>query len=291
MQNSADGNRVSSDEIDLRELFLVLRNRKKMIYGIVVTATLIAAVLAFFIMKPIYSVKSMIEIGTIVGGKKSNTPLDSYVEDIKQKISYTYRIGEKGVKRELPYVATVTLPKDSKNILSLEVLARNNKEGIKYLQTISDKIISDANKKTYAHIEETKRQIELFENDLLSSNENYKNIKNSIGTMNQKVASLSKIDPALAAIYALQVSQKDLTLSEIKNTMITIKNKIEELKDSISTNNVEFTKMIDKIQVLENPIKPKKALIVVVAFIASLIFSIFLIFFLNYIEGMKKEDA
>lgn len=290
MQNGIENNQISNnDEIDLRELFLILRARKKIIYLIVTIATILAIILAFFVMKPLYSVTSMIEIGTIQS--KSNSGVDNYAQDMVEKISYKYKIRVKEVERKLPYINSIALPKKSKNIVSLEVYARNNKEGITYLQNVSEKIISDANKETYAHVEETKKQIKLFEDDLLSSKENYKKIENSIDIMNQKVASLSKVDPALAAIYALQASQKDSVLSQIKNTMITIKNKIEELQDSISTNNVKFTKMIDKIQVLDHPIKPRKSLIVIVAFITSLIFSIFLVFFLNFIEGVKREDA
>jgi len=37
-------------------------------------------------------------------------------------------------------------------------------------------------------------------------------------------------------------------------------------------------------------IKPKKMLIVVVAFVSGLILSIFLIFFMEFIKGMRKEE-
>ncbi|SFV63539.1 chain length determinant protein [hydrothermal vent metagenome] len=288
MQNSIEDNRVHDDEIDLRELFLILKKRKKIIYTIVTIATLVAVVLAYYIKKPIYSVKSMIEIGSITSNSGNNS--DFYTQDIIQKISYKYKVGAKGVTKELPYIDKITSPKNSKKIITLEVLSRNNEEGTKYLQTITDEIVSDTNKKIYAYIEEIKKQIKLSKNDLLSSEENYKNIKNSIDDMNQRVTSLSRIDPALAAIYALQVSQKDSILNGIKNTILQIKKNIEKLKESISTNKIEFTKMIGKIQTLDHPIKPRKKLIIVVTFITSLIFSIFLVFFLNFIEGLKKED-
>ena len=218
--------------------------------------------------------------------------MDGYAQDVVEKLSYKYKVGAKGVKRELPYINKIALPKKSKNIISLEVLARKNDEGAKYMKNVSDEIILDANKKIHTYITGVKKQIKLYEDDLHTSEKNYENLKKNIDMMNEKVVGLSKIDPALAAIYTIQVGQKDLTLNEIKNSIIEIKNKdnMGGLKESISSNNVHFTKMIDKIQILDNPIKPKKKLIVVVAFITSLIFSIFLVFFLNFIEGMKKED-
>ena len=139
-------------------------------------------------------------------------------------------------------------------------------------------------------LENIKRKVKFYKDDLQSSEKSYKDLKSNISTTKQKVATLSKIDPALAAIYTIQLGQKDSTLNAIKNTIMIIKNKIDEQEELYMPNNIKFTKMIDKIQLLDNPIKPKKALIVVVAFVTSLIFSIFLIFFLNFIEGMKTED-
>ena len=145
MQNGTENSRVADDEIDLRELFLILKKRKKIIYLITSIATIIAIVLAFFIMKPIYSVKSMIEIGSI--NNSSSSEMDGYAQDMVEKLSYKYKVGVKGVKRELPYINRITLPKKSKNIISLEVWARNNEEGAKYMKNVSNEIILDANKK------------------------------------------------------------------------------------------------------------------------------------------------
>ena len=52
-----------------------------------------------------------------------------------------------------------------------------------------------------------------------------------------------------------------------------------------------MTHVIGSISISEDPIKPKKKLIVVVAFITGLMLSIFLAFFLEFIQGVKRESV
>jgi uncharacterized protein involved in exopolysaccharide biosynthesis len=48
--------------------------------------------------------------------------------------------------------------------------------------------------------------------------------------------------------------------------------------------------IVGKIEIMSKPIKPKKTLIVVVAFITGLMLSVFLAFFLEFIGGSRKEE-
>ena len=53
-----------------------------------------------------------------------------------------------------------------------------------------------------------------------------------------------------------------------------------------------MTKQIGDIQIDNNPInKPKKLLIVVVSFVSGFILSIFLIFFMQFVNSIRKEDT
>ncbi|MGB6020131.1 MAG: GNVR domain-containing protein, partial [Sulfurimonadaceae bacterium] len=53
---------------------------------------------------------------------------------------------------------------------------------------------------------------------------------------------------------------------------------------------VKMTKVIGSITIGTDPIKPKKALIIVVAFITGLMLSVFLAFFLEFIQGNREEE-
>ena len=75
-----------------------------------------------------------------------------------------------------------------------------------------------------------------------------------------------------------------------------IKNKLENLKDKIQLEKLKLTNNIAKnseivgdIQIEDEPIRPKKALIVVASFVTGLILSIFLVFFMQFINSTKRE--
>ncbi len=59
---------------------------------------------------------------------------------------------------------------------------------------------------------------------------------------------------------------------------------------SLPGSEVIMSHEIAPVAVGDTPIKPKKKLIVIVAFISGLMLSIFLAFFLEFINGMRKED-
>ena len=79
-----------------------------------------------------------------------------------------------------------------------------------------------------------------------------------------------------------------------------IKNKLEKIKEFIMVRHQKLsnfydiavqTEQIGDIKISEEAInKPKKALIVTVAFITGFILSIFLVFFIQFIQSIKKES-
>ncbi|GIU00850.1 capsular polysaccharide biosynthesis protein [Sulfurovum sp. TSL6] len=66
------------------------------------------------------------------------------------------------------------------------------------------------------------------------------------------------------------------------------KDKIKLYKGSNAK--VRMTQTIGNIIISDKPIKPKKMLITIVAFITGLMFSIFLAFFIEFLQGIKEEE-
>lgn len=110
--------------------------------------------------------------------------------------------------------------------------------------------------------------------------------------------------------YAVEVElpKKASAKFNSNNTLTIVSNNIDKTEIKLSLNRVVeyiinrheekiklydghiMTKQIGEVSIGNNPInKPKKKLIVVVAFITGFIFSIFLVFFLEFIRGFKKE--
>ena len=80
------------------------------------------------------------------------------------------------------------------------------------------------------------------------------------------------------------------TLEESLNFILQRDKKIAKL---YSGNNAEviMTQVVSPVKVSSAPIKPKKKLVVVVSFITGFIFSIFLVFFLEFLAEAKRKRA
>jgi uncharacterized protein involved in exopolysaccharide biosynthesis len=80
-------------------------------------------------------------------------------------------------------------------------------------------------------------------------------------------------------------------LDELKNiSLAKLQEEYNLTKLSMQPHNYHNTQVIGNIITQENPVKPKKKLIVIVAFITGLMLSVFLAFFLEFMQGLKRED-
>ena len=101
----------------------------------------------------------------------------------------------------------------------------------------------------------------------------------------------STIAKGTTSILEIKYSNEDKAriktiLEDVKNFIIT-----KHENDTSFYKNKIMTKQIGDIKISEEAInKPKKALIVTVAFITGFILSIFLVFFIQFIQSIKKES-
>jgi LPS O-antigen subunit length determinant protein (WzzB/FepE family) len=76
---------------------------------------------------------------------------------------------------------------------------------------------------------------------------------------------------------------------ELVSKKIALNEQITRLNYDISKHNIKPSELIGEYIVKDHPIKPKKSLIVTVAFVTGLILSIFFVFFLEFIRNEKSE--
>ena len=88
------------------------------------------------------------------------------------------------------------------------------------------------------------------------------------------------------SLEKFEAQKENIELLQISS----LEEKINSLKTLMKPYNYKNTAIIGKIMINDYPIKPKKKLIVIVAFVTGLILSIFLVFFLEFIRGFKEED-
>ncbi len=276
---------IEDDTIDLKELFLILKKRKKTIVAITGIITIAAVIYALFIAKPVYEVKTMIEVGQI-----NEKPTDD-VNAIKQKLSYEYQVNVKGKKIPLPRVKAISVPKGSKTILALTIHSNTNEEGIAYIQQVIKKIEKQYQVKTDAYVDSQKELMALTQEDIKDSIKNLEKMEKELEEYSRRIVSLKSEDAALAGIYALQIGQKQTELQKLKNYISTLREKEHDLKLSITPLKVQPTHIIGEIETSTHPVKPRKKLIVIVAFITGLMLSIFLAFFLEFIGNLNTKRS
>ncbi len=249
-QNINSRSYVEEDEIDLRELFLTIWERKFFIL-IFTTIVTIAGVVFVFSQKPIYEVKGFVEIGLINNSNYSNS--SKAIENpnnVVKKLEVLYQNFYD--KEQLPRLEKVSVVKKAQNLIELSVYADSNTEGKQKLENILNNIKAIHNKIILNYINKIKIQIN----------------------------NLKKQKKALLDGKRFDGSEK------IK---FDIGREIDSLELKISDYNIKYTKLLGKMVMHKYPIKPQKKLIVAVVFITGLILSIFLVFFIQFIKSLKED--
>ena len=278
----------NEDSIDLRELLKTIKKRKKIIYLVTGAITTLALLYAFILAKPVYEVNAMIEVGKIGSGTKDEAPLDDIV-DIKQKLEYLHGVHSKK-KKTYPKLKSITVSKKSQSIFSIIVEGRDNTSATKHINKIVQQVENNYTDKVKSYMNTKKELILLTEHDIEISETNLEQIQNTLQNYNEKILNLTEKDAALAGIYTIQISQNQTQTQALQSRISALKSKVFNLKLDISPLRISKTHIVGQVEVVDKPVKPKKALTVIVAFITGLMLSIFLIFLLEFFSGTKEEE-
>lgn len=211
---------------------------------------------------------------------KNKEVVDFLQNEYKYKIDeYVLKtnIGIKNLEEQIKYVENVTkIEKEEQiaflnnvDLVTIENKEKFNKEKLNQYQENINQI--------------SKRRSSNDTENMLSAMEilNYQNL---ILNLQNQIENLNKEKQNI-------ITEKIPSLK--RNLEFDIKIKLDNLKDSIELEKLKLTnnsEIVGDILVDDNPIKPKKSLIIVVTFVTGFILSIFLIFFMSFISNLKKED-
>ena len=276
-------NNTQNDVIDLRELFSILKRRKKLIGAVTGLLTVLAIVYAFFIAKPVYAVKGIMEIARI-----DKKPVRD-INNLKQRLKTLYDMDRKGGKIEFPIVSKINIPKATTNLLEITTQGYSNDTAQQKLKEIISYATIRQNEQIKNYISIQKQKLQLNQNEIKKNTLLEEEIKQDMINYKNKLQNISKEDAALAGIYSIEIGKKQSELNTLSDRKYYISNQKNDLELSISPAKIEMAQSI-KTEISDHPIKPKKKLIVIVAFITGLMLSVFLAFFLEFIGGMKKEE-
>jgi uncharacterized protein involved in exopolysaccharide biosynthesis len=257
------------DEIDLRELFNVIIKNKTKIITITAIITIAAIIYAVTATK-VFEVSSMIQIG------KNGSSLLENSSSLVKKLELTNGLLSKN-KKEYPYVNKISSIKGTKDLIEISVYGLDNKSAINKLNKIVSDIEQDHQKKLDEYITITKKKLNILIKQKNIIDEEIKQIKSAVSNNNNKNITLASL----------------LLLKDLNAQLSALVENINNIQLSLSSNNIKNTQQVGQVIVSKYPIKPKKKLIVIVAFVTGLILSIFLVFFLEFLKGdsKNKEDS
>ena len=311
------------DEIDLKELLKTILKYKKFIIIFTVGITLVAAAYSFFVI-PTYEAKGLIEIGSY---KKiySNANQDDTIVlidnpyKLKTLLDIIFIESYHNNKNRTSWVESIKIPKKSLSFLEIIARAHSEENAVKkindvlhYIQNKHKTILEDIKDNRLLQIHQIENKIinlKKFELPLIvkSINKNKSDIKfykNFLERLNLKFEKIGKKDVTFSTLLLMQQRDTKEILFRLENKLFSLEQskkdltlKIDELvykkteiQDLLKPYNYKNSDIVGKIITSNYPVKPKKKLIIMVAFVTGLILSIFLVFFIEFIKSFKEED-
>lgn len=319
MQQQNSNVAISEDEIDLKELFRTLAKNKKFIFLFTIVITVLSVIYVYS-KKPIYEVKSVIRIGFIPPtGVLTESKLVENSSVLETKLRVIYNIDEttKKMNFENGEVTNISTVKKADNFLEIYTQAYSNekaeiknKEVIEFLQNEYKYKIDEYNFLVDSNLKKMEEQISLLSNtDLIAIENKLSFNKEKLVQYQENINEISKrrspndTQNMLSAIEILNYQNLILNLqNQIENLntekqailnekIPTLKRNYELEKLKLTNNTAKNSEIVGQMEIDENPAKPKKALIIIVAFITGLILSIFIVFIREFLQnGLNKES-
>jgi len=296
------------DTIELIDLLRVVWKWKWFIIGFSLACAVAAGIISFSI-PDIYEVSVIIEPAVIdinSSGKPVYLDSPSNIESKIDSQAYNRRIFERLHEdpRELHLEFKTTLPKDS-NTLKISLEAEDTNKGIQALSILFQEIVKEYQHYIDSRKSELDEAIAMNKRQLDVSAAGKKHLEKEIDTVKTITDSIieernmllqkgvSNPDKLSLLVYT-NVIQQNIVHSNALTTQLaglmakieTIKSKIETLK--IKKDAIVNIRFIQKPQPSIYPIKPKNKLNITLAFVVGLFVSVFLAFFIEYLQKAKS---
>ncbi len=269
-QVDPDRGSLDEAEIDLRELWNALKNRKLLVLGLPGSAALLAAV-TVFLLPPSFESRAVIQVGqTAQLGQAGQLGQAAYFapierpQDLIERLKQQYRVGEEDPPNPLPRVESVA-PVDRRNpsaIIEITARARTPEESQAFLRSV-----------TTAVLEEHRR---LFTQLVGIQREERNRLMAAAARMEEDAARLSRQlnrpvsgSGALAGLLLLERTQR---LSELN----ALRGQVAQWDLLLSPANCYETRLILEPTRPLSPVRPRKTLIIVLAGMLGLFAGVFL---------------
>ncbi|MCT7569948.1 Wzz/FepE/Etk N-terminal domain-containing protein [Aliarcobacter butzleri] len=309
---------LQEDEIDLKELFKTIWSYKKFI----LIFTFIVTVLSIIYVSsktPTYEVTALVEVGSYKTESDQDVIIDN-ADNLSKKLTTIFIDLRKNVENKDFEITKIVTVKGMKNFIEISSEASSNTQAIEGLNEVIEhiksehtKLLDDVKEKNEFQLKNISLLIKNIEDDQLVNiekkielyNQNIVSLEQQMTSVTETLKNINKLDPSISALKLMEkrdisnaiISNKSnlYDLIEKKENLVNVEiNKLLDRKKILETlslpHNLKNSEVVGSILVNEYPIKPKKSLIVVVSFVTGFILSIFLVFFIEFIRALKKEE-
>ena len=273
------------DEIDLFELGKKVWRYKKFIFLITGIVSLLAIVYVFMA-TPWYKATATIETGHYTNDNNEENLVANSADSI-QKLTVKYIDLLKDVEGLDYQVQKISMVKDSKKFFDIEVIAKTNDIALKQINKMVEDLANDSqiNFLKNNKIVEKQQQIEYLKSmqiprlDKQTTNlEQYATLAKDKSNIQDKLIEATLKD--MQTERDISTNDKLLSLEkELLNLQTEELNKLLDQKSHIEfmlkPYNYQNTHIVSNVIISNKPVKPKKIIIVAIAFLSSLMLSIF----------------
>ena len=322
MQEMVTQNVHKEDVIDIRDLFKIIAKGKVKIFLITSIVTILA-LLYVFLKTPIYEAQALVEIGSYKVNNNNIKIIDN-ASQLSRKLNTLYIDINKHKKDLLSKIVSIKPPKEQtkeeKKFLDIKSEGISNDEAVsnikkvlKYIQKTHKKILDDVKTKREFEIATLQRKLDSINTNQLPRLDSkiklyqqaLKDYKKSVIGIDRDLKKIKDKNPALTALKLMEKRDILNSMLNINSQLLDVKSKKENLKtmdiasleeritvlkSMLLPYNYKNSEIVGKILTDDYPSKPKKKLIVIVAFITGLMLSIFIVFFLEFLSGFREKE-
>ena len=217
------------------------------------------------------------------------------IKDTQQRIKNIDNFETKNVQLQIKLLKTQAIVKiDEKikfyqkmQIPTLETKIKFNVKKLKeYTKAVNNLYQHNQNTKDVTALTISSIEMVNYQNLILNSQNKIEDLKLAIDKINNETLPNLQRKKDNIQNDSIRKLEHQLTVT-LPNKKMKLQEKIEQLKFTISPQNLQNSQVVGHYIIHDYPVKPKKKLIIIVAFITGFILSIFLVLFYTFI---KKED-
>ena len=265
------------EEVELRDYINVLLKWKKLIIGITIFAMLVAGVMSYFVIKPVYQGSTNVVLPAVGGEQilsaeaaKTLIESDSFLKTLSEKMSISYDEVSGGI--------TVSIIQTT-DLLEITFENTDREKMVKFFDAFIP-LLNEQNKELYDN------KIDAIQSELLILEGQLDLLREQEEVIFNRIEQIKK-DSRVQAEYALEYSMLLGTYNSIAGRKMSTEQQITNLKSQLKMSH-NFIYLNSPI-VPDTPIKPKKLFNIAVSGVAAFFFAILLAFFLEYWYGEKRK--